>query len=446
MVSGISNRSIIFLNARINLRYIYIYIYSCCADVPLSYLSSPHPPQTFLKNTCLFFSCDVSICRPEGIHQDSAELTAVVLMNRENVASDSGENRVWTLEQPYGKPSAADIAPAAAALVGGTHAKTLLKTVTLMERFDTLLILDREVKHEACAIQPADQEGGRPAVRDVITFEVRRPWKCGSEQPPPPLLPPQPTSPQVIGAVAGPFSATLPATGSALASSSATLAASTATATAAFASTAAACATISDVARTVAAVASSVPVSTANPPPPPPPGPPGVPPPPGPPGVPSVLGRVPGPPGVPGPPLDPLPKNDSAASAGGGAAGGPSAGKAKKKKKKKPSKVPPIIDPITGLPKVYECTCGRTFDNGRALGGHRGRCSVPRMRMHGKKSKKIFGPDGVEIVVEKKPKTITLAQAAAATSGAKSIPPAGTPGPPPGPPPPQEAAASGVAA
>lgn len=48
--------------------------------------------------------------------------------------------------------------------------------------------------------------------------------------------------------------------------------------------------------------------------------------------------------------------------------------------------------------------------------------------------------------VEKKPKTITLAQAAAATSGAKSIPPAGTPGPPPGPPPPQEAAASGVAA
>jgi hypothetical protein len=32
------------------------------------------------------------------------------------------------------------------------------------------------------------------------------------------------------------------------------------------------------------------------------------------------------------------------------------------------------------------CTCGRVFANGRALGGHRGKCKVPRIRLKGLKS------------------------------------------------------------
>ena len=98
---------------------------------------------------------------PEGVHQDAAHLTAVVLMARENVADGTGGNRVWALEQPAGKPSEADIA----------NASRLLATTVLTARFDTLLVMDRLVKHEAWPIAPADDT--RAAVRDVWTFEVR---------------------------------------------------------------------------------------------------------------------------------------------------------------------------------------------------------------------------------------------------------------------------------
>jgi hypothetical protein len=39
---------------------------------------------------------------PEGIHQDACQLTAIVLMDRKNVAEASGGNRVWSLDQPAG--------------------------------------------------------------------------------------------------------------------------------------------------------------------------------------------------------------------------------------------------------------------------------------------------------------------------------------------------------
>lgn len=99
---------------------------------------------------------------PEGVHQDSAVLTAIVLVDRVNVAAHTGGNRVWSLEQPAGKPCAADL----------RNASRLHASVVLRDRFDMLFVMDREVKHEACAIEPADAD--RPAVRDVWTFEVRR--------------------------------------------------------------------------------------------------------------------------------------------------------------------------------------------------------------------------------------------------------------------------------
>ena len=111
--------------------------------------------------------CQVGVCRdgdpgPEGIHQDAAELTAVVLFGRRNVAALSGGNRVWSLEQPFGKPSEAD-----------TTSGRLLASLVMRERFDTLLVRDRRVKHEALPIVSADATGD--AVRDVWTFEVRLP-------------------------------------------------------------------------------------------------------------------------------------------------------------------------------------------------------------------------------------------------------------------------------
>ena len=68
---------------------------------------------------------------PEGVHQDNCELTAVVLMDRRNVASGGG-NRVWTLDQGFGKPDATDAAT-----------PRLLTSLTLLEPLDTLFVLDR---------------------------------------------------------------------------------------------------------------------------------------------------------------------------------------------------------------------------------------------------------------------------------------------------------------
>ncbi|KAK3241033.1 hypothetical protein CYMTET_49170 [Cymbomonas tetramitiformis] len=110
---------------------------------------------------------------PEGVHQDSAELTVIFLLDRRNVASSTGGNRIWQLSQPCGKPSAD-------AIKAGT-AGNLLESRILCDRFDAVLVLDREVKHEACPIVPdsltSDAANGSPgaAVRDVLTFEVRRP-------------------------------------------------------------------------------------------------------------------------------------------------------------------------------------------------------------------------------------------------------------------------------
>jgi hypothetical protein len=111
---------------------------------------------------------------PEGIHQDSAELTVVLLVHRGNVAHGSGANRVWSLAQPAGKPTVAEL----------EHAEAegrLLLTHTLLEPFDALFMLDREVKHEACPIAQADATAG-PAIRDVLTVEVRRPRPASADR------------------------------------------------------------------------------------------------------------------------------------------------------------------------------------------------------------------------------------------------------------------------
>ena len=63
---------------------------------------------------------------------------------------------------PCGKPAAADLRSA-----------RLLATHTLREPLDTLLLLDRKVKHEVGPIEQEDRAAG-DAIRDVLTFEVRR--------------------------------------------------------------------------------------------------------------------------------------------------------------------------------------------------------------------------------------------------------------------------------
>ena len=90
----------------------------------------------------------------------------IILMRRHNVAEESGGNRVWDLEQSCGKPTDDDLA-----------SPRLLRSHTLHRRFDALVVLDREVKHEACPLVAAS-EGA--AVRDVLTIEVRKPRGFGT--------------------------------------------------------------------------------------------------------------------------------------------------------------------------------------------------------------------------------------------------------------------------
>ena len=100
---------------------------------------------------------------PEGVHQDACVLTAIVLMDRTNVAYDTGGNRVWSLQQKSGKPTQDDLL-----------SNKLLQEIVLRDQFDALFVLDRQVKHEALPIEieENDNDGG-VAIRDVVTFEVR---------------------------------------------------------------------------------------------------------------------------------------------------------------------------------------------------------------------------------------------------------------------------------
>jgi len=96
---------------------------------------------------------------PEGVHQDSADVTAILLVGRDNV--QGGVNRVWTLDQPSGKSCDADL----------TSGRLLLET-TLLHPMDMLILCDREVRHEVTSVAP--QDAMHRALRDVLTYELRR--------------------------------------------------------------------------------------------------------------------------------------------------------------------------------------------------------------------------------------------------------------------------------
>ena len=104
---------------------------------------------------------------PEGVHQDLCELTVILLVNRKNITKGSAGNRIWSLDQASGKPIEEDLG-----------SNRLLAELVLRDRFDTLFLLDREAKHEALPLimekNYNNDHRENVAVRDVLTFEVRR--------------------------------------------------------------------------------------------------------------------------------------------------------------------------------------------------------------------------------------------------------------------------------
>ena len=95
-------------------------------------------------------------------------MTVVALVNRKNVKEGSAGDRVRSLDQSCGKPSEEDI-----------KSNKVLKELILKNPFDTLLLLDKEAKHELLLIRYSGGESKSSnaedkAVRDVLTFNTRR--------------------------------------------------------------------------------------------------------------------------------------------------------------------------------------------------------------------------------------------------------------------------------
>ena len=78
------------------------------------------------------------------------------------VENKSAVNRIWSLDQKYGKPTTKDLS-----------SDRLLYEICMMELFDTILFLDRKVKHEVTKLEKL-VEYEDVLLRDVLTFEIRK--------------------------------------------------------------------------------------------------------------------------------------------------------------------------------------------------------------------------------------------------------------------------------
>ena len=88
---------------------------------------------------------------PEGVHQDDQELVALTMVGRANVTG--AESRIWDLRQPNG---------------------------TLRDPWDTLIFLDRKVKHKALPFEPAISD--LPCHRSIMLHAARQKYTNDIEE------------------------------------------------------------------------------------------------------------------------------------------------------------------------------------------------------------------------------------------------------------------------
>ena len=94
---------------------------------------------------------------PEGVHQDEQELVELTMVDRENMTS--AESRIWDLRQPNGQYNSYD-------------ERHLLFKGTLRDPWDTLIFLDRKVKHVALPFEPAISD--LPCHQSIMLHAVRQ--------------------------------------------------------------------------------------------------------------------------------------------------------------------------------------------------------------------------------------------------------------------------------
>jgi hypothetical protein len=99
----------------------------------------------------------------EGVHQDGAEFVFIMYVDGENLTLNSGESRVYDLDQPNGQ-----IVDESAA------ASHRLFQHSMRKPFEFLMLDDRRVKHDNLPVEQLD--ASLPATRDVLVCWAR-PYK-----------------------------------------------------------------------------------------------------------------------------------------------------------------------------------------------------------------------------------------------------------------------------
>ena len=108
---------------------------------------------------------------PEGRHQDSTEITSIVLVGLHNRGT-GGETRLWTLDAPTGNYDEADFQ-------SGKLDDQLLLSHVLKDPWETIYFNDRKLKHETRAFTSSDAV--MAARRDVIINFIRKPLLDGTD-------------------------------------------------------------------------------------------------------------------------------------------------------------------------------------------------------------------------------------------------------------------------
>jgi hypothetical protein len=96
----------------------------------------------------------------EGVHQDGAELVMVMFVKGHNLTANSGESRVYSLDQPLGP------------ITDESKAQQFRKFQhTMRDPFEAVLLSDRKVKHDNLPVVMKDPS--LPATRDVLVCWMR---------------------------------------------------------------------------------------------------------------------------------------------------------------------------------------------------------------------------------------------------------------------------------
>lgn len=98
---------------------------------------------------------------PEGVHFDGAVGAMIIVVGRRNIRPGTGGTRIWSPDQPTGKPTPEDL----------TSGRLLLQTEP-KDELDTLFYLDERVAHEAVAGEIID--GAVEAERNMLIMDFRR--------------------------------------------------------------------------------------------------------------------------------------------------------------------------------------------------------------------------------------------------------------------------------